>query len=229
MTETGPGPSTIPAEGPSAGEPDSSAADIAQVNSSRLPIRVLRKAGRFLWYVVKKVAYVAVVIVVVVLILFGLDKAAEVALWNTHFSDVYPEDFAMTRRDVTRPVSHYDYDLNPGVCLMFNQPKGNRYEYANNAGFRDPRPISLNKPDDEFRIFLTGGSTAFGLGGAGQAAPVTNYYYLEHRETIAHFLEKILQRDSANSREGDPRLQCGRVGLLVSASLDEIRDQAPPV
>ncbi len=166
MPEKSTGFSTTPAEDSSAGEPSSSGPNVMRRNSGSLPLRLLGNAGRFLWYAVRKMAYVAFTIAVVVLILFGLDKAAEVALWNTHFSDVYPQDFAMTRRDITRPVTHYDYDLNPGVCLLFNQPKGNRYEYANNAGFRDPRPISLNKPEDEFRIFLTGGSTAFGLGGA---------------------------------------------------------------
>ena len=98
----------------------------------------------------------------------------------------------MVKRDLTEPVSHYDYDISPGVCILHNQPKGNRYEYANNAGFRDPRPISLKKPDDEFRIFLTGGSTAFGLGATGEAASISNFYYIEHRETISHLLEKIL-------------------------------------
>jgi hypothetical protein len=145
-----------------------------------------------LWYSTKKIAYLAFIIGVVVLALVGLDKLAELALSKTYLAYVYPEDFAMAKRDLTQPVSHYDYDLSPGVCILHNQPKGNRYEYANNAGFRDPRPISLKKPDDEFRIFLTGGSTAFGLGASGQAAPLTNFYYLEHRETISYMLEKIL-------------------------------------
>jgi len=154
--------------------------------------RIFRRFGRLLWYSTKKIAYIAAVVAVVVLILVGLDKLSELALKKSYLAYVYPENFALARRDLTRPVSHYDYDLTPDVCVIHNQPKGNRYEYANNAGFRDPRPISLKKPDDEFRIFLTGGSTAFGLGASGQAAPVTNFYYIEHRETISHVLEKIL-------------------------------------
>ncbi|MBI4964052.1 MAG: hypothetical protein HY913_12305 [Desulfomonile tiedjei] len=154
--------------------------------------RVFRRVGRLLWYSTKKIAYIAFLIAVVVLIFVGLDKLSELALKKTHLAHIYTENFPMVKRDLTEPVSHYDYDLTPGVCIMQNQPKGNRYEYTNNAGFRDPRPISLKKPDDEFRIFLTGGSTAFGLGASGQAAPLTNFYYLEHRETISHALEKIL-------------------------------------
>ena len=79
MPETSPGPSTTPTEGSPAGEPISSVMDISPVNSSSLPIRLLRKAGRFLWYAAKKMAYFVFIIAVVVLILVGLDKVAEVA------------------------------------------------------------------------------------------------------------------------------------------------------
>jgi hypothetical protein len=161
-------------------------------SSDHLVQRWLRKSGQFLWYWFKRTAYVAFLVLSVILLFMGLDKAAELAVGKSHLAYVYPENLAMAKRDFTQPVSHYDYDLNPGVCLLFNQAKGNRYEYANNAGFRDPRSIPMAKPDDEFRIFLTGGSTAFGLGAAGQAAMVTNFYYIEHRETIAYVLERIL-------------------------------------
>lgn len=144
----------------------------------------------------KIIAYIAFVLIAVVLLLFGIDKAAGFVLKKTYLSDVYKDNFEMARRDFTRPVSHYDYDLVPGVCLIHNQDKGNRYEFSNNAGFRDPRPISVKKPDDEFRIFLTGGSTAFGLGAAGAAAPLTSFYLIEQRETISHVIEKILNATS---------------------------------
>jgi hypothetical protein len=158
----------------------------------RLTARLFRRIGRLLWYATKKIAYIGFIIAVVALILIGLNKLAELALIKTHLARVYPENFAMVKRDLTEPASHYDYDISPGVCLLRTQMKGNHYEYANNAGFRDPRAISLKKPDDEFRIFLTGGSTAFGLGATGQAGPVTSFYYLVQRETISHALEKIL-------------------------------------
>ncbi|MFH0825801.1 MAG: discoidin domain-containing protein [Pseudomonadota bacterium] len=161
-------------------------------SSAPLYARMTAAAGRLSLWCIKKAAYVIFIIATVILLLMGLEKAAEVALKKSGFGYVYPDAPTMAKRDFTRPVSHYDYDLNPGVCLVYNQGKGNRYEYANNAGFRDPRPISIQKPADEYRVFLTGGSTAFGLGAAGRAAQVTNNYYLEHRETIAYQLERIL-------------------------------------
>lgn len=173
-------------------EPLDARSEVKHIRSASLPYRVLRKVGRSLLFLFKKTAYFAFLVLAVILLFVGLDKAAEFALKRTYLSNIYPDDFSMARRDFTRPVSHYNYDLTPGVAFQDTQVKGNRYEYANNAGFRDPRPISMQKPDDEFRIFLTGGSTAFGLGATGQAAPLTHFYYLEHRETISHMLEKVL-------------------------------------
>jgi len=179
-------------EEPTAVDDKNSRTNAKPETSSSLFPRMFRRLGRLCWYLFKKAAYVTFIVAVAALLLVALDKLAKLALKQTYLAYVYPDDFDMARRDFTEPVSHYDYDLSPGVCILHNQVKGNRFEYTNNAGFRDPRPIELKKPDDEFRIFLTGGSTAFGLGAGGQAAPLANYYYVEHRETIAHVLERVL-------------------------------------
>jgi hypothetical protein len=131
-------------------------------------------------------------VLAVVGLLVGIEKISKFALSRSYFSEVYPHDFEMVRKDTIHPVTHYDYDFTPGACVEYNILKGNRYEYANNAGFRDPRDIEIEKPADEFRIFLTGGSTAFGLGPIGEATPAMNYYGIEFRETISHYMEAIL-------------------------------------
>lgn len=154
--------------------------------------RIFHKIGGLFWVVFKKIGYALFLIVAVGLLFLALEKLSEVALKTTYLGDVYPTDFDRAKRDFTEPVSHYDYDLVPGVCLGHNQAKGNQFEYANNAGFREPRSISLEKPADEFRIFLTGGSTAFGLGSTGTTGEVTSFYSIEYRETISHVMEKIL-------------------------------------
>ncbi len=51
----------------------------------------------------------------------------------------------------------------------------------NEQGFRENDPLSLNKPKDEIRIFLLGGSTAFG------------YLNANNNSTISHQLEQKLQ------------------------------------
>lgn len=130
--------------------------------------------------------------VAVIALFVGVERLSKFALSKSFFAQIYPQDFDMVRKDAIHPVTHYDYDFVPGACLEYNIIRGNRYEYANNAGFRDPREIPMEKPADEFRIFLTGGSTAYGLGPIGQAASAMDYYTIEFRETIAHYLEMIL-------------------------------------
>ena len=136
--------------------------------------------------------YVIFLVTAVLGVLGGIEWLSKFALSKSYLGDVYSHDFDFVRKDAIEPVTHYDYDFSPGACLEYNVLKGNSYEYANNAGFRDPRHIELEKPADEFRIFVTGGSTAFGLGPIGEASQAMNFYSIQFIETIAHFMEKIL-------------------------------------
>ncbi len=171
-------------EGPGSKMDDSAA--VEQSSEKRGSVK------RFVWRALKIPLYIVFLGAAVVLILLGVDKMAEIALKSSHLSAVYPHDIGLARRDFTRLVSHYDYDFNPRVCLEYNIAKGNRYEYANNAGFREPTDIPLDKPKDEYRIFLTGGSTAYGLGAVGETVQIMGWYGLEYRETISHMMEMIL-------------------------------------
>ena len=90
---------------------------------------------RLVWRVVKIPIYVVFLVAAVGLLLFLLDRFSGFLLGRTYLGEVYQKNFSMVRRDFTRPVSHYDYDFVPGVCLEYNILKGNRYEYANNVGF----------------------------------------------------------------------------------------------
>ena len=153
---------------------------------------IFQRIGLVVRHSIRKIGYAVFLIVAIGMLLLALEKLSEVALKTTYLGDVYPRGFDRAKRDFTEPVPNYDYDLVPGVCLVHNQAKGNQFEYANNAGFREPRSISLEKPSDEFRIFLTGGSTAFGLGSTGNTGQITGSYGIEYRETISHIMERIL-------------------------------------
>jgi len=167
----------------------------ARIEPSQDKPHVSRRRGilkRVVLPALKSTTYVIFLVAAVILVLLGLERLAEWTLARSYLGEAYPHDIAMVRRDFTRPVSHYDYDFVPGVCVEYNTLKGNRFEYANNAGFRDPRQIEVTKPADEFRIFLLGGSTAYGMGAAGEVAEATGWYGLEYRETISHMMERIL-------------------------------------
>jgi hypothetical protein len=148
--------------------------------------------GRWLKALFKTLAYAVFLVISIALGLWGVERLSQYALSRSYFGQVYPKNPQMALRDYTRPVSHYDYDFVPGTCVEYNTNKGNRFEYANNAGFREPRNIEMQKPADEFRIFLTGGSTAFGMGAGGDATAAMGWYSLTYRETISHMMEQIL-------------------------------------
>ncbi len=165
-----------------------------EIRSDSDPREISEKSGikQTIWRLVKGPLYVAFLVISVLGLVYAMEKMAKYILSRSHLTQIYPQNLAMARKDYTMPVSHYDYDFVPGVCVEYNIIKGNRYEYANNAGFREPRPISKQKPENEYRIFLTGGSTAYGMGAIGEGAAQMGYYGLEYRETISHFLEMIL-------------------------------------
>ena len=68
----------------------------------------------------RKIGYAVFLIVAIGLLLLALEKLSEVALKTTYLGDVYPRGFDRAKRDFTEPVSNYDYDLVPGVCLIHN-------------------------------------------------------------------------------------------------------------
>ncbi|MFW6358649.1 MAG: SGNH/GDSL hydrolase family protein, partial [Chroococcales cyanobacterium] len=78
-------------------------------------------------------------------------------------------------------------DLNVGYQLI--GPQESLFWQINEQGFRDDDALPLEKPKDEIRIFLLGGSTAFGHWNEGNEA------------TIAHKLEeRINQRVTQQQR-----------------------------
>lgn len=70
--------------------------------------------------------------------------------------------------------------LSVGYQLVGNQE--HKYWQVNEQGFRDVNTVPLAKPQNEIRIFLLGGSTAFGYGNSSNA------------ETISEHLEARLQQ-----------------------------------
>ena len=83
-----------------------------------------------------------------------------------------------------------------GYKLLGNQE--NKHWQINAEGFRDRDSLSINKPKDEIRIFLLGGSTAFGYGSPNNQATISEY--LEQR------LEERLAQQKASPRLYKPNL-----------------------
>lgn len=70
----------------------------------------------------------------------------------------------------------------PGTGYQLVKNQASDFYVINDQGFREKDSISLQKNKDEIRVFVLGGSTAFGSGGGS------------NDETIAQKLEYLLQR-----------------------------------
>ncbi len=83
-------------------------------------------------------------------------------------------------------IASFSYAV-PNIPTPFvgNAPMPGRHGNAsiNSAQFRYEKEIRLPKPDNTFRIFITGGSTAYGSGASSQD------------RTIAGYLEKMLTKE----------------------------------
>jgi lysophospholipase L1-like esterase len=83
----------------------------------------------------------------------------------------------------------------PSVSVGYQLVNNQKTEYwqINEQGFRDRDPIPLVKPQNEVRIFLLGGSTAFGYGASS------------NKTTISEYLEQRLQQ-RIQQQQASPQL-----------------------
>ena len=86
--------------------------------------------------------------------------------------------------------------ISVGYQLVGNQE--HKYWQINEQGFRDRDSVPLAKPKNEIRIFLLGGSTAFGYGNSDNAATISEH--LEQR------LQKRLQQQKTSPHLYKPDL-----------------------
>ena len=69
-----------------------------------------------------------------------------------------------------------------GYQLVENQK--HQYWKINQQGFRDSETVSVNKPQNEIRIFILGGSTAFGYGNLSNEATISEHLEARLRQRL---------------------------------------------
>ncbi len=104
-------------------------------------------------------------------------------------------DLDAARRSSQQVSPHFGYEPTPGFAATRNTKLGNAHEYINEQSFKDFDPVPLEKPDDEFRVFVTGGSVIYGRGPVPPADAVADFYEVTYRWTIPHIMEKLLNAD----------------------------------
>jgi lysophospholipase L1-like esterase len=101
--------------------------------------------------------------------------------------------------------------LSVGYQLLSNQK--NEHWQINPEGFRDRDPLTQAKPEDEIRVFLLGGSTAFGYGSPDDTGTISQH--LEQR------LQQRIQQQKASPNLYKPE-------LLPSDSVEKQKYLAKP-
>ncbi|HEY9643061.1 MAG TPA: SGNH/GDSL hydrolase family protein [Coleofasciculaceae cyanobacterium] len=84
---------------------------------------------------------------------------------------------------------------NPLMGYQLMPAQKSQFWTINSQGFRDAKPVPLEKPSGEVRIFVLGGSVAFGQLSSNNEA------------TFAHQLEQLLNRQVAEQRNNPSRYQ----------------------
>jgi hypothetical protein len=103
----------------------------------------------------------------------------------------------LARQSSQKPAPQYGYEPTPGFAATRNTRLGNSYEYINEQSFKDFEDVPLDKPADEYRVIMTGGSVVYGRGPVPPADKVADYYEVTFRWNIPHILEELLNADPA--------------------------------
>ena len=96
-------------------------------------------------------------------------KKAELDIAQVYKLNFVPKNTARTNLPQDSLLAQSS--LSVGYSLLGNQKS--KYWEIDEQGFRDRDPVPLIKPKDEVRIFLLGGSTAFGYGNLSNAATIS--------------------------------------------------------
>jgi hypothetical protein len=105
------------------------------------------------------------------------------------------KDLDLARRSSQQVAPVYGYEPTPGFAATRNTRLGNAVEYINEQSFKDFDPTPMDKPDNEYRVFVTGGSVVYGRGPVPPADRITDFYEVTYRWNIPHIMEKILNAD----------------------------------
>ncbi len=105
------------------------------------------------------------------------------------------KDLDLARRSSQKVAPLFGYEPTPGFAAVRNTKLGNSPEFINEQSFKDFENVPLDKPKDEYRVFVTGGSVIYGRGPVPPADAVCDYYEVTYRWNIPHIMEQLLNAD----------------------------------
>ncbi len=148
----------------------------------------------------KKFIFITIYVVFLALtavgVLAGLEYYAYLKVKSSPLGQAYQDrDLDLARRSSQTVAPQYGYEPTPGFASVRNTRLGNSFEYINEESFKDTESVPREKPSDEYRVIVTGGSVVYGRGPVPPADVVCDFYEVTYRWTIPHIIEKLMNAD----------------------------------
>lgn len=140
--------------------------------------------------------YVGFLTAVVLGALAALEYYAYMRIKSSPLGEAYKDrDMDLARRSSQQVAPQFGYEPTPGFAAIRNTRLGNSYEYINEQSFKDFEDVPRDKPENEYRVIVTGGSVVYGRGPVPPADKVCDYYEVTYRWNIPHIMEALLNAD----------------------------------
>jgi len=140
--------------------------------------------------------YITFIFVIIFGVLEGLEYYAYLKVKASPLGEAYKgRDMDLARRSSQTVAPQYGYEPTPGFAAVRNTRLGNSFEYINDESFKDFENVPIEKPEDEYRVIVTGGSVVYGRGPVPPSDAICDYYEVTFRWTIPHIIQELMNAD----------------------------------
>lgn len=147
--------------------------------------------------------------------LAGIEYYAYLKIKSSPLGDAYKgRDLDSARQSSQKVAPQFGYEPTPGFAAVRNTRLGNSSEYINEESFKDFEDVPLEKPADEYRVIVTGGSVVYGRGPVPPADKVADFYEVTFRWNIPHLMQMIMNADpEIKAKIGGKRIRVINAGV----------------
>jgi hypothetical protein len=140
--------------------------------------------------------YITFILAIVFGALAGLDYYAYLKVKASPLGEAYKgKDLDLARRSSQTVSPQCGYEPTPGFAAVRNTRLGNSFEYINDESFKDFENVPTEKPKDEYRVIVTGGSVVYGRGPVPPSDAICDNYEITFRWTIPHIIQELMNAD----------------------------------
>lgn len=140
--------------------------------------------------------YIGFLTAVVLAALAALEYYAKLKVKESPLGQAYKgRDLDLARQSSQTVAPLFGYEPTPGFVAVRNTRLGNSYEYINEDSFKEFEEVPREKPEDEYRVIVTGGSVVYGRGPVPPSDAICDFYEVTFRWNIPHIMEMLLNAD----------------------------------